>query len=153
MIISSCVRWSVMVVLLAHSLALAITQTQSIPRGQVVERVEALSDASQSYARYLPSNYTPDRKWPVLYAFDSGARGRAPVERLKTQRRSTAESSLARTIHAMVHGSFPLMRGTRTEEPKRSGGKQLRPQASPSRRKTLTHPTLRRKVIGLLLTL
>lgn len=83
MSISSYVRSSVMVLLLAHSTALAITQTDSIPRGQIVERVEALGDSSQSYALYLPSNYTPDRKWPVLYAFDPGARGRVPVERFK----------------------------------------------------------------------
>ena len=61
----------------------AITQTDSIPRGQIVDRIEALNDSSQSYALYLPSNYTPDRKWPVLYAFDPGARGRVPVERFK----------------------------------------------------------------------
>ena len=72
-----------MVILLAHSNALAITQTDSIPRGQIVERIEALNDSSQSYALYLPSNYMPDRKWPVLYAFDPGARGRVPVERFK----------------------------------------------------------------------
>ena len=76
MIISSFL--SVMVVLFAHSTAL-----DSIPRGQIVERVEALNDSSQSYALYLPSNYTPDRKWPVLYAFDPGARGRVPVERFQ----------------------------------------------------------------------
>jgi len=69
--------------LLAHSTAHAITQTDSITKGQVVERIEALNDSSQSYALYLPSNYTPDRKWPVLYAFDPGARGRVPVERFK----------------------------------------------------------------------
>ncbi|HEU4836519.1 MAG TPA: hypothetical protein VFS90_18960, partial [Pyrinomonadaceae bacterium] len=82
-IISSFVRLSVMVVLLAHASALAVTQTDSIPRGQIVERIEALNDSSQSYALYLPSNYTADRKWPVLYAFDPGARGRVPVERFK----------------------------------------------------------------------
>jgi predicted esterase len=80
-IISLFVRFSVMVVLLTHSAAHA--QTDSIPRGQIVERVEALNDSSQSYALYLPSNYTPDRKWPILYAFDPGARGRVPVERFK----------------------------------------------------------------------
>ena len=72
-----------MVVLLAHSTALAITQTNPIPTGQIVERIEALNDSSQSYALYLPSNYTPNRKWPVLYAFDPGARGNVPVERFK----------------------------------------------------------------------
>ena len=80
MIISS----FVMVVLLAHSAAPAIIQTESIPRGQIVERIEALNDSSQSYALYLPSNYTSNRKWPVLYAFDPGGRGRIPVERFKT---------------------------------------------------------------------
>jgi predicted esterase len=70
-----------MVALLAPAAARA--QTDSIPGGQVVERVEALNDSSQSYALYLPSNYTPNRKWPVLYAFDPGARGRVPVERFK----------------------------------------------------------------------
>ena len=83
MIISSFVRLSVMVVLLAHATAQAIAQTDSIPKGQVVERIVALNDSSQSYALYLPSNYSPDRKWPVLYAFDPGARGRVPVERFK----------------------------------------------------------------------
>ncbi len=81
--ITSFVRLGVMVVLLVHSTAFAIAQTDAIPRGQIVDRVEALSDSSQSYALYLPSNYTPDRKWPVLYAFDPGARGRVPVERFK----------------------------------------------------------------------
>jgi predicted esterase len=80
-IISSSVRLSVLFLLLAHSTA--HVQTESIPRGQIVERIEALNDSSQSYALYLPSNYTPNRKWPVLYAFDPGARGRAPVERFK----------------------------------------------------------------------
>ena len=83
MIISSFVRLSVIVVLMAHSAAHAITQTESIPRGQIVERIEALNDSSQSYALYLPSNYTASRKWPVLYAFDPSARGRVPVERFK----------------------------------------------------------------------
>jgi poly(3-hydroxybutyrate) depolymerase len=78
-IISSFLRFSVFLVLLAHATA----QTDSIPRGQIVERIEALNDSSQSYALYLPSNYTPDRKWPILFAFDPGARGRVPVERFK----------------------------------------------------------------------
>ena len=69
--------------MLLLSAAPAIARTESIPKGQIVERIEALNDSSQSYALYLPSNYTPNRKWPVLYAFDPGARGRVPVERFK----------------------------------------------------------------------
>jgi dienelactone hydrolase len=42
-----------------------------------------LNDPNQSYALYLPSNYSPDRKWPILYAFDPRARGKVPLERFK----------------------------------------------------------------------
>ena len=79
-IISSLV---LVVAFFGHSPEHAITQTESIPTGQIVERVQALNDSSQSYALYLPSNYSQNRKWPVLYAFDPGARGRVPVERFK----------------------------------------------------------------------
>jgi predicted esterase len=51
--------------------------------GQVVEKVTCARDPNQSYALYLPRNYDKSRKWPVLYAFDPGARGRVPVERFK----------------------------------------------------------------------
>jgi predicted esterase len=32
---------------------------------------------------YLPSAYTPEKRWPVVYAFDPGARGSVPVESMK----------------------------------------------------------------------
>jgi predicted esterase len=59
------------------------SQTTEIPRGQIVDKLICLHDETQSYAVYLPSNYTPARKWPVLYAFDPGARGKVPVERYR----------------------------------------------------------------------
>ncbi len=49
-------------------------------RGTVVSRLACLNDPAQSYALYLPSNYSPDRRWPVLYAFDPFARGKTAVE-------------------------------------------------------------------------
>jgi|SRR5579871_684782 len=52
-----------------------------VPRGQIIDSLKCLADASQSYALYLPSNYSPDRKWNVILAFDPGGRGRRPVER------------------------------------------------------------------------
>ena len=55
----------------------------SLPTGQLVEKVTCARDPTQSYALYLPRNYDKSRKWPVLYAFDPGARGRVPVERYK----------------------------------------------------------------------
>jgi dienelactone hydrolase len=52
-------------------------------RGTVVPSVSCVHDPSQSYALYLPSNYSPDRRWPIIYAFDPFARGKVPVELYK----------------------------------------------------------------------
>jgi dienelactone hydrolase len=49
-------------------------------RGTVTSRVICLDDPTQSYALYLPSQYSPSRSWPVLYAFDPFARGKTAVE-------------------------------------------------------------------------
>lgn len=51
------------------------------PRGQIVAEVHCAADPAQSYALYLPSAYTADREWPVIFAFDPGGRGLNPVER------------------------------------------------------------------------
>lgn len=54
--------------------------SQPLPRGQIVDSVVCAGDASQSYALYLPSDYSPDRAWPLLMGFHPGGRGRAIVE-------------------------------------------------------------------------
>jgi predicted esterase len=54
----------------------------AFPRGVVIPSVACADKAEQTYALYLPSQYTPDRRWPVIFAFDPSARGRAPVELL-----------------------------------------------------------------------
>ncbi len=46
----------------------------------VVEKVTCQNNPAQNYSLYLPSNYTPEKKWAVLYAFDAFARGKVPVE-------------------------------------------------------------------------
>jgi pimeloyl-ACP methyl ester carboxylesterase len=53
---------------------------QDLPRGVVIDDVTCAGDASQSYALYLPSTYSPGRRWSVLVGFHPGARGRAIVE-------------------------------------------------------------------------
>jgi predicted esterase len=53
---------------------------QDLPRGSIVDAVTCASDASQSYALYLPSTYSRDRSWSLLMAFHAGARGRAMVD-------------------------------------------------------------------------
>src|ERR1043166_3030469 len=55
-------------------------QATEIPKGHIVESVSCIEDSSQTYALYLPSNYSSDRKWPVLYALDPGAHGKTPLE-------------------------------------------------------------------------
>lgn len=51
--------------------------------GVILPRVAATKQPEQSYALYLPSQYAPDKRWPVVYAFDPGARGSFPVESMK----------------------------------------------------------------------
>lgn len=51
-----------------------------LPRGVIVESVRTEADAGQTYALYLPANYTPAKRWPTLYAFDPAGRGHLPVE-------------------------------------------------------------------------
>jgi hypothetical protein len=56
---------------------------QELPRGAVIERVRCTDDPAQSYALYLPSAYSPERKWSLLIAFHPAARGVLMVEKFK----------------------------------------------------------------------
>ena len=73
------------VVALVFSVSISVshTQAQELARGTVIEKVICQVDAGQSYALYLPSTYSPEKRWPILYALDPGARGRLPVDRFK----------------------------------------------------------------------
>jgi len=42
-------------------------------------RLPGQGTAVESYALYVPSTYSPERNWPILYCFDPGARGHVPV--------------------------------------------------------------------------
>ena len=53
---------------------------EDFARGQIINKVFCREDPNQSYALYLPSRYSPDRAWPILYCLDPGARGGIPVE-------------------------------------------------------------------------
>src|SRR5262245_14770993 len=66
----------------ALTVALQASQAapQDLPRGEAIDEVRCAGDASQSYALYLPSNYSPDRAWPLLMGFHPAARGRAIVD-------------------------------------------------------------------------
>lgn len=47
--------------------------------GQVNSRVTCLRDSTLSYALFLPKNYDPSRRYPLIIAFDSHADGKLPV--------------------------------------------------------------------------
>ena len=51
--------------------------------GEIIDQVTCTADPSQSYALFVPRDYTPTRLWPVIFAFDPGGRGRVPVERYR----------------------------------------------------------------------
>lgn len=57
-------------------------QTDFTP-GQIQPKVVCRENAEHSYALYLPKAYTKDKKWPIVYAFDPGGDGSAPVQLLQ----------------------------------------------------------------------
>jgi len=71
-------QWRFVLACAGAPLALA---ADDLPRGRVVERLVCAKQPDQAYALYLPANYDPARKWPVLFCYDPGANGRRPVER------------------------------------------------------------------------
>lgn len=46
-----------------------------LPEGRLTEHVASTSDTSQTYALYLPPDYNPAARWPILFVLDP--RGRA----------------------------------------------------------------------------
>src|SRR5262245_55010456 len=48
---------------------------------QEIKQIDVQGHPGQSYALFVPSSYTPQRQWPMLYCLDPGARGRMAVER------------------------------------------------------------------------
>jgi len=49
----------------------------------VIPQQTCAAKPDQSYALYLPSHYAPDKRWPIIYAFDPDGRGNVPVELMK----------------------------------------------------------------------
>jgi poly(3-hydroxybutyrate) depolymerase len=56
---------------------------QELERGTILDRVQCAADPAQTYALYLPSTYSPDRKWNLVLAFHPAARGRLMVEKFQ----------------------------------------------------------------------
>jgi dienelactone hydrolase len=74
------------VLVLCASWKCAFSQTQKqadLPSPGQIADVTCASDAGQSYALYMPSAYTDQKRWPIIYFFDPGGRGRRPLELYK----------------------------------------------------------------------
>ncbi len=52
---------------------------RSLKVGKVWDSIACTGASDISYALYLPSGYTPDKKFPCLYFFDAHARGSMPL--------------------------------------------------------------------------
>lgn len=53
---------------------------QDLEKGKIIETVTCTADAQESYALYLPTPYSKDKKWPILFAFEPGARTQIPLQ-------------------------------------------------------------------------
>jgi predicted esterase len=54
--------------------------SQELEKGRILPKVICRDNPENSYALFLPSAYTPEADWPILFALDPGARGHIPVE-------------------------------------------------------------------------
>jgi len=81
-------RCAVLVIISVQAIAVQTAAQNSAPpqelqSGVVIPKVVCAAQPEQSYALYLPSNYSSEKRWPIVYAFDPGARGEMPVELMK----------------------------------------------------------------------
>lgn len=55
----------------------------ALQTGVIIPHQTCAATPDQSYALYLPSHYSPDKRWPIVYVFDPNGRGNVPVELMK----------------------------------------------------------------------
>ncbi|MEP2026088.1 MAG: hypothetical protein ABJH98_01845 [Reichenbachiella sp.] len=70
---------SLIFIFLALLSVLASAQAMKQPMGQIIDTIKCENSTDQSYALYLPSEYTSDKKWPAIFFFEPMARGRLPL--------------------------------------------------------------------------
>jgi dienelactone hydrolase len=63
--------------------SLAVGAIDTFEKGKVIEKVVCQQNPDESYALYLPSTYSEQEKWPVLFAFEPAARAALPVKLFK----------------------------------------------------------------------
>ena len=96
------------------------------PVGELVEGLECASDPTQTYSLYLPSNFTPERKWPVMLVMDPRSQSVRAAERfieaaeeygwILLSSDNTASDGLAdnskavNALWAEIHDHYPIDR-------------------------------------------
>jgi predicted esterase len=83
-------------ILLVGSVVRLTAQEQPLAVGKVIDTVKCKANEKQSYALYLPKNYSRTATWPVIFFYDPGARGKVPV---------AMYSSLAEKYQCILVGS------------------------------------------------
>jgi tetratricopeptide (TPR) repeat protein len=53
---------------------------QEFTKGKAIEKVDCTGASGFSYALYLPSAYSAEKTWPVLFIFDADAQGMVPLK-------------------------------------------------------------------------
>lgn len=111
--------------LVAQPLPSAEAPPAALPRGSVIPKVDCAAAPGQSYALYLPSNYSPDRPWPIVYILDARSRGAMVAEIfrpgaetygyiLASSNNSASDTSMDPNFEAMramwndTHARFPV---------------------------------------------
>lgn len=63
-----------------HRNSIETNNSPTYPMGSVITTVSCQKDPSVTYALYLPTSYTQQKKYPVIFFFDAHARGNKPLK-------------------------------------------------------------------------
>jgi predicted esterase len=72
--------FSTLLVVSFQALAVGESSDVQVRVGSVNPKVACSSNPAQTYALYLPSGFSTNRQWPILYLFDPFARGQVAAE-------------------------------------------------------------------------
>lgn len=62
-------------VLVLFSLQAGFSQELTLRKGVVIDTLSINDSVAETYSIYLPTSFTPDRTWPVIFVFDTNGRG------------------------------------------------------------------------------
>lgn len=53
----------------------SVAGADELKRGEIVDGIACAADPTVTYAYYLPTHYTKDQRWPIVFVFDPRKRG------------------------------------------------------------------------------